>query len=124
MDGVVEIPSILESVKKNLGSSQEYEAFDHDIVLGINNAFSILYDEGLNLDGEPIEITGPDETWDDVIDNEKIIAKVKEFVFLKTKLLFDPPNNSFLLSHYENLLKELEWRIYTEVNEYLPEDVY
>ena len=118
-----QIEGILNSVKHMLGPEVDFEEFDSDIIIAINMAFSILYDQGLEKDGSPIMISGPDERWDEFITDPSILAKVKEYIFMKAKLAFDPPSNSFLAENYKMQIAELEWRIYTLVNDYLPEVV-
>lgn len=116
----VEIDSILTSTKKKLGPSADYDAFDHDILVSINSAFATLFDIGLGHNGKPIRIYGEDEEWQDFIDDDRL-EWVKDYVYMKVKLAFDPPNNSFLIENYNKQIAELEWRIYTVVNDYLPD---
>ena len=116
----VEIDSILTSTKKKLGPSADYDAFDHDILVSINSAFATLFDIGLGYNGKPIRIYGEDEEWQDFIDDDRL-EWVKDYVYMKVKLAFDPPNNSFLIENYNKQIAELEWRIYTVVNDYLPD---
>ena len=116
----VEIDSILTSTKKKLGPSADYDAFDHDILVSINSAFATLFDIGLGYNDKPIRITGEDEEWQDFIDDERL-EWVKDYVYMKVKLAFDPPNNSFLIENYNKQIAELEWRIYSVVNDYLPD---
>ena len=113
-----EIDSILTSTKKKLGIDMYYDAFDHDIIVSINSAFGTLFDVGF---GEaPVRITGKDEQWTEVVTDPKL-EWIKDYVFMKVKLAFDPPNNSFLIDNYKQQIAELEWRIYTQVNDYLPD---
>lgn len=117
----VEIASILTSTKKKLGIAADYDAFDHDIIVSINTAFATLFDEGLKYKDDPIRITGEDDLWEDYITDPLVAGFVEDYVYIYVKLIFDPPNNSFLLENYKTKLAELEWRIYTQVNDYLPE---
>ena len=119
----VEMHSILNSTKKKLGPSADYDAFDHDILVSINSAFATLFDVcGLGGD-KPIRISGPEEEWEQFITDPRL-EWVKDYIFMKTKLAFDPPNNSFLIENYNKQIAELEWRIYTVVNDYLPDNVH
>lgn len=116
----VEESSILQSTKKKLGPSADYDAFDHDILVSINSAFATLFDVcGFGGD-KPVRIYGPEETWDSIIEDPRI-EWIKDYIFMKTKLAFDPPNNSFLIDNYNKQISELEWRIYTVLNDYYPE---
>lgn len=105
--------SILNSVKLQLGILPEYTVFDQQLILAINTAFSILHQLGVGpKDGYAIE----DESnrWDEVVTKQSL-NMVKSYVFLKVKLLFDPPSTSFVLDAYNKQLAEMEWRINSEV---------
>ena len=105
--------SILNSVKLQLGILPEYTVFDQQLILAINTAFSILHQLGVGpKDGYAIE----DESnrWDEVVTKQSL-NMVKSYVFLKVKLLFDPPATSFVLDAYNKQLAEMEWRINSEV---------
>lgn len=105
--------SILNSVKLQLGILPEYTVFDQQLILAINTAFSILHQLGVGpKDGYAIE----DESnrWDEVVTKQSL-NMVKSYVFLKVKLLFDPPATSFVLEAYNKQLTEMEWRINSEV---------
>lgn len=105
--------SILNSVKLQLGILPEYTVFDQQLILAINTAFSILHQLGVGpKDGYAIE----DESnrWDEVVTKQSL-NMVKSYVFLKVKLLFDPPATSFVLEAYNKQLAEMEWRINSEV---------
>lgn len=105
--------SILNSVKLQLGILPEYTVFDQQLIIAINTAFSILHQLGVGpKDGYAIE----DESnrWDEVVTKQSL-NMVKSYVFLKVKLLFDPPATSFVLDAYNKQLAEMEWRINSEV---------
>lgn len=105
--------SILTSTKKTLGLAENYAAFDLDIITFINTAFSTLTDLGVGpAEGFMIE----DETvkWEDYIgDAAKVdqLNHVKTYIFLRVRLLFDPPTTSYLIGAFEKQLEELEWRL-------------
>jgi hypothetical protein len=103
--------SILNSTKKILGIGDDDTSFDLDIITHINSAFSILNDLGVGPE-EGFVIEDEDTEWDEFLPNEIVrLSKVKTCVFLRTKLLFDPPTSSFLLDSMEKLLQEQEWRL-------------
>lgn len=105
--------SILNSVKLQLGILPEYTVFDQQLILAINTAFSILHQLGVGpKDGYAIE--DESNTWDEVVTKQSL-NMVKSYVFLKVKLLFDPPATSFVLDAYNKQLAEMEWRINSEV---------
>lgn len=107
--------SILNSIKKNLGLHEEDTNFDADIIMHINSVFGILWQMGVGP-SDPFRINDSTETWDDFLEDKIKINYVKSYVEKKVKLLFDPPLSSAVLESMNNLIKELEWRLYSEEN--------
>lgn len=105
--------SILLTIKKMLGIAEEYHAFDIDIIININSVFLSLNQLGVGPI-DPYQITGEEETWDD-FQGENFIPGVQTYVYLKTRLAFDPPTNSFLVESIRKQVEELEWRMNVEV---------
>lgn len=102
--------SILTSIKKMLGISEEYEAFDLDIMICINSALSSLNQLGVGpADG--FIVRNKSDSWIDLIGDSKKFESVKNYVYLKTRMTFDPPTNSSIASSFENQIKELEFRL-------------
>ena len=87
---------------------EDYEAFDSDIVMHINSVFNILNQLGVGPD-DVFVITGPDQMWSSFITGNNIVM-VKSFMFLKVKMMFDPPSGS-VYNSFESTMKELEWRL-------------
>lgn len=102
--------SILNSIKKMLGISEEYEAFDLDIMFCINSALSNLNQLGVGPD-EGFGINGKSDSWTDFLGNSKKFESAKNYVYLKVRMQFDPPTNSSIASSFENQIKELEFRL-------------
>lgn len=102
--------SILTSVKKLLGITEDYEHFDPDIILHINSVFSILTQLGIGP-AEGFTISSKEEVWSDYTQDEKALEMVKSYVFQKVRLLFDPPVSSVLMEAVKNSIAELEWRL-------------
>lgn len=102
--------SILTSIKKLLGMTEEYEAFDQDIIIHINSIFTILNQMGVGPK-TTFRITGKNEVWSDFI-RDKDIESVKSFVYLRVRLLFDPPASSSAIEAMNKMISELEWRLY------------
>jgi hypothetical protein len=103
--------SILISTKKILGLDKEYTAFDLDIITHINTAFSTLTQLGV---GPPEGFMIEDETtmWADYfIDSDLEYNSVKTYVYLKVRQLFDPPTTSYLITAFNDQIRELEWRL-------------
>ncbi len=108
--------SILGSIKKNLGLREEDTSFDEDIIMHINSVFAILFQMGVGPKDKPFQITGPNEVWNDFLNDNYKIVMVKSYVEKKVKLLFDPPVSNPVTESIKMLLNELEWRLYSEEN--------
>lgn len=102
--------SILTSIKKLLGITEDYEHFDTDIIIHINSVFSILTQIGVGSD-TGFSISDKTATWSDFISDNTNLEMVKTYVYLKVKLLFDPPLNSSVTNSIEKTINELEWRL-------------
>lgn len=102
--------SILLSIKKLLGIDTEYDIFDQDLIMHINSTLSILNQLGIGpVNG--FSISDSSAVWSDFINNDPRLESVKSFVYMKVKLLFDPPTNSALIESTNKLISELEWRL-------------
>lgn len=102
--------SILTNTKKILGIEDEYTAFDVDILTHINSVFSTIAQLGIGPE-EGFEIEDKDATWDSFLDGNKNLNAIKTYVYLRVRLLFDPPTTSYLMSSMQNQIQELEWRL-------------
>ena len=107
--------SIFKSIKALLGPDADYEVFDADILIFINTALSTLTQLGIGP-AEGFRITGEDETWEDLLGDYKDLESVKAYIYLKVRLLFDPPSNSTVLNAYQEACKEYEWRLNVAVD--------
>lgn len=102
--------SILTSTKKTLNLAEDYEAFDPDVILHINSVFSTLNQLGVGPDvGFMIEDKVP--TWDAFLGSDPRLNHVKTYVYLRVRLLFDPPQTGYLVEAIKEQIKELEWRL-------------
>lgn len=102
--------SILNSIKKMLGPTGEYTHFDPDIIMHINSAFMILNQMGVGPD-KAYSISDEMATWSDFMPDEKLFHSVKSYIYLKVKMVFDPPSSSSILQSMKEEIKELEWRL-------------
>ena len=102
--------SILTSVKKIIGISEEDESFDTDLIIHINSVLMILNQLGVGPE-DGFSIADKSAVWTDVIGDNKLIEAVKTFVGLKVRLIFDPPTSSAVLDSINKTISELEWRI-------------
>ena len=102
--------SILISIKKLLGITEEYDQFDPDIIMHINSVFMILTQLGVGP-AEGFSIEDDTAVWTDFIQDIKKLESVKTYVYLKVKLAFDPPLSSAVIESMNRLINELEWRL-------------
>lgn len=102
--------SILLSVKHALGLTEEYDYFDPDIIMHINSVLMILNQIGIGP-AEGFVVSNENQVWTDITDDISKLSAIKSYVYLRVRLLFDPPSSSFVLSSMENQSKELEWRL-------------
>jgi hypothetical protein len=114
---------ILQSTKKLLGIDPDDQSFDLDIITHINSEFSILTDLGVG----PEEGFVIDEytEWESYLSDDPVkLSKIKTAVYLRTRLLFDPPTQAFLLEAVKEQLREAEWRLSTtrEATEWVDPD--
>lgn len=102
--------SILTSIKKMLGITEEYDHFDADLIMHINSVFMILTQLGVGP-SEGFRIEDELATWSDIIPADKNFEIIKSYMHLKVKMLFDPPLSSVVLGSMERMISEFEWRI-------------
>lgn len=107
--------SILTSIKKLLGIVEEYKHFDADLIMHINSVFSILTQLGVGP-SEGFSIEDDSAVWSDFIPEKSKIEAVKSYVYLKVKLLFDPPLTGSVIESMNRLISELEWRLNVAVD--------
>jgi len=105
--------SILLSIKEVLGVEVDYTGFDTEIISAINTAFMMLNQLGVGPT-IPYKITDMTALWSSFLTTTTLEA-ARSYVQLKVRLLFDPPSNSFLVEAINNQLKELEWRLVSQV---------
>jgi hypothetical protein len=102
--------SILTSTKKILGIPDDYTVFDLDIITHINTAFSTLTQLGVGP-AEGFMIEDDTAEWTDFIVDDMQYNSVKTYVYLKVRQLFDPPTTSYLITAFNEQIRELEWRL-------------
>ena len=102
--------SVLNTIKKLLGLDADDDSFDSDICIGINSAILTL--SQLGLEGkEGFIVTSDEQEWSDYLDDNSLLPMVQQYIHLKTKMSFDPPQNSIVGENLKQILTELEWRI-------------
>lgn len=102
--------SILTSIKKLLGITEEYDHFDTDIIIHINSTFMTLNQLGVGPE-EGFSINSNEQTWTDFLGDSKKLEAAKTYVYLSVKMLFDPPTSSAVIEAMNRRIQEYEWRL-------------
>lgn len=102
--------SILVSIRRMIGPSDTYNVFDQDLIIHINAAFSRLCQLGVGPT-TPFHITGDEETWDEFIQDAGYQEEIKQYVYLKVKMIFDPPASGTVVNVYNEQINMLEWTL-------------
>lgn len=103
--------SILNSIKKLLGISSDYNQFDQDIIIHINSVFTILTQLGIGP-SDGFSIVDANDEWEDFMDeNSSRLELVKSYIYLKVKLLFDPPQSTAAIESTNRMISEFEFRL-------------
>lgn len=106
--------SILTSIKKLLGIEENYEQFDPEIIMLINSALMSATMIGIGP-SSGFSITCSSETWEDFLGKRTDIGGVITYVWLKTRLAWDPPQMGYLVDSIAKQIQELEWRLNVQV---------
>ena len=101
--------SILTSIKKLLGITESYTHFDADILLHLNSVFATL-PQICPLCPAGFRVSGVETTWDEYLADRDLIEFVKTYVYLKVRIIFDPPTGA-VLDAMKQTAQELEWRL-------------
>lgn len=113
--------SILDTIKKMLGIDATDTAFDTDLIIHINSIFGVLNQLGVGPEST-FSISDNNETWSDFLETSADLEQVKSYIFLKIKLLFDPPSNSFTIDAFNRQASEFEWRLTIPKIDSIPEE--
>lgn len=103
--------SILVYIKKLLGIQSDYSHFDPDVIYGINAAFAVLTQLGVGPK-EGFSISDDSSKWNEFISDTARLSLIKPYVYLKTRLLFDPPSSNVLVDSFNKTIAEYEWRLF------------
>lgn len=102
--------SILTSIKKLMGLTEEYDAFDQDILILINSVLFELEQIGVKAK-EGFVLSDKTAVWSDYSDDDRLLNVLKPYIYMKTKLTFDPPTSSGALDSMNRIIDRFEWRI-------------
>lgn len=110
-----ETDKILDDVKQMLNIHPDEHEFDNDIRVNINGAFLTLHQLGVGFSDTPFSITNT-TTWSE-FDTSLPKDTILDYLFLKIKLVFDPPQTSSVIEAYKNQISELEFRMNIQVDD-------
>ena len=103
--------SILNTIKAMLGAAEDYDDFSTDILIHINSALSTLTQLGVGPENG-YRIADATDTWNEFIPaGREDLESIKSYVYLRVKLIFDPPTNAAALEAIKEQIKELGWRL-------------
>ena len=103
--------SILTSIKKLLGIAEEYTHFDPDIIMHINTVFMVLNQLGVGPE-KCFVIEDDTSTWEDFLGRKnQNIEAVKTYMYLKVRIVFDPPASSTVMKAINDAISEYEVRL-------------
>lgn len=107
--------SILDSTKQSLLIPIDYNVFDNTIIIHINSVFTTLNQLGV---GPPqgFSIKSNETKWNDYLDSDLNLNAVQSYMYLRVRLLFDLPTNSFTITAFKEQIKELEWRLQVQAD--------
>lgn len=88
----------------------DFESFDLELLVHINSAFAELTQLGVGPK-EGFFVSDKNTTWYDFIPDDVLLSMVKNYIYLKVKVAFDPPTSSSVLESYKQMIAELEWRL-------------
>jgi hypothetical protein len=105
--------SILDNTKKMIGFEADDTGFDLDIITHINSVFFDLTQLGVGPD-EGFSIVDNTAKWTEYFGENKIDA-VKSYMYLRVRLLFDPPSTSFAIDAMNKQVEKFEWRLHVHM---------
>lgn len=102
--------TILNTTKKLLGIDPTCDAFDVDIQAAINATLLTLHQLGVGPE-KPFSLITGEETWSDLTADQTLANQLKTYIYLKVRLMFDPPSTSFVIDAINKNIQEIEWRL-------------
>ena len=102
--------SILDSIKQLLGISSTDTTFDNELIMFINGALMIMTQLGVGPEAG-YRITSKTNVWTELLGTRTDLDLVRSAIYLRVRLIFDPPTNAFLVTSMEKQIAEYDWRI-------------
>lgn len=110
--------SILDETKKVLGIGYEYKEFDIDIIMHINSVFSTLQQLGVGP-STGFSIKDGSSLWTDFLPEDTVMNNVRSYMYMRVRLMFDPPATSFTQDSFQKQIDELSWRLSVQAENHL-----
>lgn len=114
--------SILTSTKKICNLSIDATEFDLDITTHINSALSTVSQLGVGPPGG-LFISDATTLWTELDIPQDQLALVKTYVYLRVRMIFDPPTTSFVIDAYNKQIEEHAVRLSYLREETIPSPV-
>lgn len=102
--------SILTTTKRTLGLAEDYTAFDQELIVHVNSVLGTLNQLGIGPE-TGFMIDDKVATWNEFLGDEPRYNPAKSYMYLRVRLLFDPPTVGYVLTAMEKQKEELEWRL-------------
>jgi hypothetical protein len=103
--------SILGTIKQMLGVDSADTAFDTEIIVHINSSLMTLTQIGVGP-SDGFFITGETETWEQFLSGIFVkMEAVKTYIYIKVRLIFDPPSTAAVMDAMARSASEFEWRL-------------
>jgi hypothetical protein len=114
------VDSILNSIKKMLGIDIDEVSFDEELIMHTNGALMVMTQLGVGP-AEGFSILSEANTWTELLGTRTDLNAVFTDIYLRVRLIFDPPTNGFLVTSIEKQIAEYDWRIEAWHNNPQPE---
>lgn len=105
--------TILGTIKNMVVGNKEDNDFDSELKLYINRSLTTLYQNGVG--SSEFQIVNGNETWEEFIPDCDCFGAIKNYIYLDTLIVFDPPTSSIVMETYKQLRDEALWRVKTEM---------
>ena len=93
-----------------MGIGESDISFDQDIIIHINTVFFILDQLGVNS-GSKFSIDDKEALWSEYLTADQSLSIIKTYMYLKVRLIFDPPLSGSLVEVMKAQIAEYEFRI-------------
>lgn len=102
--------SILDSVKKVLNLAPDFTPFDQDVILHINGVLADLSLLGIGPE-QGFMIEDNSALWSTFLGGDLRLNLVKPYMYLRVRLLFDPPTLGYVIDAMKGQIAEFAWKI-------------